>query len=388
MKSKSLLLMCVAVGCGLVSMLGVKQFMNKNKTQEAETVDVLVATQSIASGIMLDETNTEFKAYPIDSLVEGVVTTREQITERALKSSVYPGDFILEQKLGNKGDLGITSQIPPGMRAVTCKVDATTSHSGMMMPGHRVDVMCTYKVRSRDGMKSETKTVLQFIKVFATDNTHDAGSSDVQQSSSKNITLLVTPEEATKFLQAKDMSNNNLHLALRSNSDTEDTDSDELDDEWLVGTKDDIEEEEVAVAPEPVTAGPVDIRTQLSQELSGGVQVAMVEKEVKAVAGTWNIEIFEGENRRIETVEVPAEDAGNSDEDTASKWFDAEFETDIPASIEMNSETDGGNAMEPNLALPLDADSDLESEASIVEPAGEGDTNGIKGLLSKYFAGA
>lgn len=304
MKTKSLLLMCVAVGCGLISMLGVKQFMSNNQSQEAETVEVLVATQSIGSGDPLDESNTEFVAYPLDTLAEGVVTDREQVVERSLLSNVYPGDFILVQKLSNKGDIGITGQIPRGMRAVTLKVDATTSHSGMMKPGHRVDVMCTYKVRSRTGMKSETKTVLQYIEVLATDNTSDAGSADAQQSSSKNVTLLVTPEEATKFLQAKDFSNNNLHLALRANSDTEDIDSSELNDSWLTGG-DDEEPAPTKVATQPTV--PTDVAGQLRQEFDGSQQLAMIE-ETPAPSGSWDIEIFEGETRRVESVSLPGEE--------------------------------------------------------------------------------
>lgn len=366
MKTKSLLLMCVAVGCGLVSMLGVKQFMNNNKSQKSETVDVLVATQSIASGVVLDETNTEFKAYPIESMVEGVVTDREQVVERALKTSVYPGDFILEQKLGNKGDIGIASQIPSGMRLLSLKVDATTSHSGMMLSGHRVDVMCTYKVRSRKGMKSETKTVLQFIEVFATDNNHDVGSTEMQQASSKNVTLLMTPEEATKFLQAKDMANGNLHLALRSNSDTEDTDSAELDDSWLFAADD--EEVKTPELPEAQAS----IVDQLRDELApAGEELAMVDPKSNAVAEMWQIEIFEGESRRIESVVLPIEEVEESPTADEESTFGPE------AAAADGTESD-------ELTLP----SETEDEQTTVKPVTDGTNKGLRGMLQKFFTGA
>jgi pilus assembly protein CpaB len=367
MKTKSLLLMCVAVGCGLVSMLGVKQFMNNNKSQSSETIDVLVATQSIASGVVLDDTNTEFKAYPVESLVEGVVTDREQVVELALKTSVYPGDFILEQKLGNKGDIGVASQIPPGMRLLSLKVDATTSHSGMMLSGHRVDVMCTYKVRSRKGMKSETKTVLQFIEVFATDNNHDVGTTDMQQASSKNVTLLMTPEEATKFLQAKDMANGNLHLALRSNSDTDHTDSAELDDSWLFASADD-EEVETPKVPEAQES----IVDQLQDELAPeGEQLAMVDPKSNAVAEMWQIEIFEGESRRIESVALPIEEVEESPTADEESTFGPEA-----------AAADGTQSDE--LTLP----SETEDEQTTVKPVTDGTNEGLKGMLQKFFTGA
>jgi len=371
MKTKSLLLMCVAVGCGLVSMLGVKQFMNKNKSQEAETVDVLVATMSIASGIQLDETNTEFKAYPIDSLVEGVVTDREQVAERSLLSEVYPGDFILAEKLSNKGDIGIAGQIPAGMRLVSLKVDATTSHSGMMLSGHRVDVMCTYKVRARDGMKSETKTVLQYIEVFATDNIHDAGSADMQQASSKNVTLLVTPEEATKFLQAKDMSNGNLHLALRSNSDTQDTDSADLDDSWLMSKA---EPEEVEVPEIPDTT--VTVADQLKGELAPrGIEVAAVGPEVKTVAELWQIEIFEGETRRVETVELPIEEVEDSEAAEDEATFSFESEADA---------ADDTEAAE--LTLPSTTEDGTDADETVA-PVKQGKNDSLQ-YMWKYLTGA
>lgn len=356
MKTKSLTLMCVAVGCGLVAMLGVKQYMNKNKSKAAETVEVLVATQSIDKGVPLDETNTEFKAYPKESLVPGVIVERKQVENRGLKSQVYPGNFILEQQLGAEGVFGDIIDIPSGMRIVSLKVDATTSHSGMMLPGHRVDVMCTYKRRTPQGMVSETKTVLQFIKVFATDNISDASASDIQQNSSKNISLLVSPEEATKFLQAKDMSNNNLHLALRNSKDTEDTDSSDLNDDWLFP-----EDEQVPVDPPEQ-----EIALQLQNEMDAAyaqedtVEVAIVEE-----TPMWDIEIFSGEERRVEQVPLPV-----TEEDEAAEQ-EAEQTEDTGLQAEVN---------DPPTA-------EMQNDGQAVQPASP-KQGGWKSMIESYFSGA
>ena len=151
MKTKSLVLMAVALGCGLVAMLGVKQHLSNKNAAPVETVDVLVASIDIEPNEWLDESNTEFKPFPVDAVVEGAITERAMADERPLMTSVFAGEFIIERKLGEKGVRGAAGQIPAGMRLVSLKVDATTSHSGLMMAGNHVDVLCTFDKKTPEG---------------------------------------------------------------------------------------------------------------------------------------------------------------------------------------------------------------------------------------------
>ena len=54
--------------------------------------------------------------------------------------------------------------------ALPTPVDATTSHSGMMRPGNRVDLLLTYDDSSSGRNVKKMITVMEFVEVFAVDD--------------------------------------------------------------------------------------------------------------------------------------------------------------------------------------------------------------------------
>ncbi len=109
MKNKSLMLLMVAAGCGLVAMIGVQQIMSTGET--APKTRILVARTEIDAGTQLDKTNVGFKEWPAEALPEGAIQTEEEFLERALKHRVGPGQPILLTELGNKGEYGMQIQV-------------------------------------------------------------------------------------------------------------------------------------------------------------------------------------------------------------------------------------------------------------------------------------
>jgi pilus assembly protein CpaB len=219
MKSKSIVLLAFAGICGLVAMLGVRKALS-SKEPAVETVPVLVATTELAAMTQLDETNSEFKAVPITDVPEGAITDRAQYEDRSVKFRSLPGDWLTESKLNPVGVKGASGLIPKGMRVVTVGVNQTTSHSGMLTPGNRVDVMLTYLARTEEGSTQRTRTVLQFIEIFAVDKLVDGGgNTNLNESNTRNVSVLVTPEHGHLLLLAE--KKGDIHLALRSNLDTE-----------------------------------------------------------------------------------------------------------------------------------------------------------------------
>ena len=92
MKNQSLVLLVVAVGCGLVAMLGVKKVISQKPAEAVETVQVLSAISAISPGAPLDEMNTKFVDMAVTSVPEGAITDIKDIQERFLKVPVMPGD--------------------------------------------------------------------------------------------------------------------------------------------------------------------------------------------------------------------------------------------------------------------------------------------------------
>src|SRR5579871_495857 len=106
MKMKSLVLLAMAIGCGLVAMLGVRQVLSGDKGPAVETAKVLVSVTSIMPGQPLDDTNVAFKDWPKDKIPQGAVTAPEQYVERSLRVAAVPNEVIMAAKLNEKGVFG------------------------------------------------------------------------------------------------------------------------------------------------------------------------------------------------------------------------------------------------------------------------------------------
>lgn len=221
MRAKSLLAFAMAIGCGLVAMVGVQQTMKKqNADPDADKITLFVAATEIPPGQVLDIAMLEKKKFLKATAPKEAVTDVSQLEKRALIVKVMPGDIIRLDKLGEEGKTGASISIPAGMRVHTVPANMTFGHSGMLKPEDRVDIMVTYKVKEGRQEYSETKTFLSYIEVFATDSVRDpnAGADPSGKASIlKNISLLVTPEQAQTLAMAKSIGE--LTMNLRNTAD-------------------------------------------------------------------------------------------------------------------------------------------------------------------------
>ena len=300
MRPKTLALLAVAAICGLVAMLGVQQVLSKQGDGTTKTSRVLVAKVEILPGQPLDENNVEFKEWPAGTAPEGAVSQKEQFQERTLKVRAFAGDLILEAKLDKKGSRSASSQVPKGKCIASVPIDSTMTGIGLMQPGDRVDVLVTYKPNagSRDlgGIGMEVKTVLESVEIFAIDGVTDATmiarAGDQKAVASKNVSLLLTNEQARLLKLAGDLSGGKLHLTLRGMNDDTHVESKDLFD--------------------PAHAEHAFVRENESdRDLNRNVApVERTEPAVKSVSKNkkWKIEIIAGSDRRIEEVDLPDEE--------------------------------------------------------------------------------
>jgi pilus assembly protein CpaB len=309
MKSKSLMLFTVAAGCGLIAMIGARQLLARNQGSRGDSVPILVARQSINPGVRLTPELVVFKEFPRTHVPEGAVTKEAQYADRALKSRAYPGQPILLAQLGEKGQFGTSVEIPPGMRLATLKVDPTMIHSGIMRPGDRVDVILTYQLNRRGGPKdTRTRTILQYIQVFAMGNQtmgSDLAEKETAAKDVKGITLLVTPIQAQILKYAE--SKGELHLTLRSVLDKEAVVAEGTDEQQLERLQHELSaemnEEQVAQAP---AAEPVEpqVATQPSfAEFVKGPQPDPQEA-ARPAKPVWKVEVFQGDDKKVYQFEI------------------------------------------------------------------------------------
>tara|TARA_R110002095_G_scaffold161291_2_gene139758 strand:+ start:5989 stop:7035 length:1047 start_codon:yes stop_codon:yes gene_type:complete len=324
MKVKSLLMLVVAVGCGLVAMLGVRQVLNKDNNQkEVETANVLVTFTEIAPGTPLNESNVKFKSWAIDQIPPGAVTKLEEYKDRSIKTRAVPGEIVMRAKLSEQGVRGASVEIPDGKRVFTTSVDMTKTHSGLILPGDFVDVYVTFTARKpQGGMSTITKVILERVKIFATDNLTDAGGTDSNQVKSKNISLLLSPREGAMLKLAE--KKGEVHLALRAASDTADTEDVQFDDDELAEVfsiegseylKDDekpegdVKEErpqkQVKKTSEKSAKQFLDEEQQPTQMASTGAEI---EEELEEAKKMWQVEIYSGEEKIVQEVELLEEE--------------------------------------------------------------------------------
>lgn len=345
MKLKTILLLAVAVGCGLVAMLGVQQSMNGGSQAEAETkVKVLMAVTDIPVGEVLTPENVVFRNVAVDTAPENSVVTEEEYKDRSATVEILANDFVTSAKLSEPGISGPSVAIPMGMRVVTVPVNETTSHSGMMAPGDRVDVLVTYQSRSTRGQTTQTKVLLEFIEIFATGNkTVSDGRGDAEQKV-KNVSLLVTPEQMpyVKLAEKK----GDLSLSWRRKDDDEFVKVGAVDEDLMHELQGTLDKDrygrksyQTFASSDPEDGGDEQsgLRSWIDEqkEISAAAEADAAAKEAEMLAAvdpnkpTWRMEIFHGDNRQMVELELPAEaselkesagektEAGSGDDQTA-----------------------------------------------------------------------
>ncbi len=299
MKGKSILMLAVALGCGLVAMIGVQQVLSGDKKEEQTTKPVLVAVEEISPGLELMDSMVTFKEMPLEMIPPDAVTMPEQYTNRALRVRAFPGTPILQAMLGDEGVFNVSSDIPSGMRVAAIAVSAEKAVSGFINPRDRVDIQVTFKRRDGNKTVERTKVVLQYIEVFAVDKDREMAEED-HEGIYKHISVLVTPQQANLLRLAE--SKGELHLTLRHPDDSENTDvadvtDSELDEQFaaLMGEK----EENPNFEGE---AGGGDLRSFLQNQGQPEPVIIEPQEPVEIIPETWTMVIYHNGEKTVEEI--------------------------------------------------------------------------------------
>jgi pilus assembly protein CpaB len=226
MRPKSLALLLLALGCGLVASIGITQMLSsRNADSSAATGDtqpVYVAVNDVALGDLLTAQMLKLEQWPKGKVPAGAIARLEDAEGRRARTKLFAGEPILDHRLLGKGtsEQGATALIPKGYRVVPVKVDLVSGGSSLILPGDRVDVLVhLVKDMSRDIQETVTRTILQDIKVFAVDSVVDLEKEKEpgKTIAAKTISLLVTPEQAVKVMLASQLGT--VNLVMRSPED-------------------------------------------------------------------------------------------------------------------------------------------------------------------------
>jgi len=186
------------------------------RTRAMAGEDVLVAAGDLQVGTKIEEKDVKYVHYPSGDLPVGVFHRKDRLLGRGVILPISRGELILTNKLAaENAGYGLPSLIPPGMRAVSVRVNDTTGVAGFVLPGTRVDVLLTGNPEGVN--RQETTTVLENVAVLATGQKLERNAAGEPQTTPV-ITLLVSPDDAQKLTLAANQGK--IQLALRNPLDT------------------------------------------------------------------------------------------------------------------------------------------------------------------------
>ncbi|HTM40079.1 MAG TPA: Flp pilus assembly protein CpaB [Terriglobales bacterium] len=216
-RNRLLLIGILALGVGaLVSYMVYTTLRRTVATVKQANTQVVVAALDLQVGAKLEDKDLQEIRLPGANLPQGYFQNKADVLGRGVVMPIAKGEFILPSKLAaENAGAGLPSLIPPGMRAVSVRVNEVVAVAGFVIPGTRVDVLLTGNPRGTD--EPLTTTVLENVEVLAAGQKLQRSSQGEPQSVPV-ITLLVSPEDAQKLTMAS--SEGHIQLALRNPLDT------------------------------------------------------------------------------------------------------------------------------------------------------------------------
>jgi pilus assembly protein CpaB len=211
MKSKTFVMMFLAIGCGLVAAYLTARISAKQATPD--TVPVLVAKDKIQAGQVIKDPEKLFveMRYPAGS-TPNAISSFEDLKNKMVGKSVQPGQWLTPDDLSS--NFGI--DLPKGYYAMAVKVSAETGAGGFILPKSHVNVVATIRPI---GMNSKPKviTVLQDVLVLAVDTMSVRPDDKMAVNQLSTALLAVKPADSQKLTLAQSMGE--LRLVLRAHDD-------------------------------------------------------------------------------------------------------------------------------------------------------------------------
>ena len=189
---------------------------------------VLVARKELPVGTIIDAESLTFQPWPKEMMQNAYYTEGQpdadmaQLLGTVVRYPVTAGQPLTRGAVVGPQDRGfLAAALGPGMRAITLPVSVSTSVSGFIFPGDRVDIMLTQEVPGGgDGPALKvTETIVRNVRVLATDQRINSKNEEGQTvvKTFSNVTFEVTPKLAEKMAVAQSLGS--LSLSLRSIAD-------------------------------------------------------------------------------------------------------------------------------------------------------------------------
>jgi pilus assembly protein CpaB len=218
--------MTVATLMAGIASLGVYAAVKSIPVREVEVAHtfVAVAARNLPTGSRITEADVKLVAWPARNPISGGFSEAKPILDRGLVAAVGENEPFTETKLAPLGSgAGLPPSIPPGMRAMSVKVDEVIGVAGFVVPGTRVDLVVTLR-GSGQAQESMSRTVASNVLVLTAGTKFDQEQAkDGKALPSTVVTLAVSPSDAERVALAS--SEGRISLALRNPLDVAPTET-------------------------------------------------------------------------------------------------------------------------------------------------------------------
>src|ERR1700724_2610086 len=216
-RTRLLMIGVVALALGFLASVYVYRSLQSRSGSGSESgVDLMVAADDLQVGARVEEHDIKIIKIPASDVPPTAPRRMADVLEHGVILPIAKGEFLLSGKLaGENAGSGLPSLIPPGMRAVSVRVNEVVSVAGFVGPGTRVDVLLTGTPNGSS--ESQTTTVLQNVAVIASGHTLERNAAGEAQNTPV-ITLLTSPEDAERLTLAS--AEGKIQLSLRNPLDT------------------------------------------------------------------------------------------------------------------------------------------------------------------------
>jgi pilus assembly protein CpaB len=185
-----------------------------SKTVNAPTQPVVVAAADLPLGSELKKEDLTVVNFPVGSAPAGAFAKPTDIIGRGVISSIVKNEPVLPAKLASKeAGVGLPPVIPDGMRAVSVRVNDVIGVAGYVLPGTRVDVVCTESPSSQP-QDATSKVILSNVQVLTAGTRMEQDQEKGKPQQVTVVTLLVYPEQSERLALAS--TEGKIQLALRN----------------------------------------------------------------------------------------------------------------------------------------------------------------------------
>src|SRR6266545_5803758 len=210
------IVLALAITVGGVFAFATYNYVQKTpgKTVTMPTRHVVVAAADLDVGAELKREDLHLIDWPATSVPAAAFSEMDEVIGRGLIVPVVENEPILPMKLASKeAGSGLPPAIPPGLRAVSVRVNEVIGVAGYVLPGTHVDVVATVSPSNQQGDMT-SKVILTNVLVLAAGTKIDRDTDKNKPMPVSVVTMLVNPEEAERLTLAA--SEGKIQLALRN----------------------------------------------------------------------------------------------------------------------------------------------------------------------------